>query len=450
MKFKIPLTVISFIALAAILIITYGCEKDDPAEKPSLTTAAVTEIAQTTAKSGGNITDDGGAPVNARGVVWSTSQEPNVTNNEGITNDGEGTGQFTSNLTGLQHETTYYVRAYASNSEGTSYGNQVSFSTEGIPLYNLTLEADPQEAGTVDGAGEYPEGEEVALTATAEEGYQFVNWTDGDDTEISDQENFEFTMPAEDVTLTANFFVSDGTTSTVNDIEGNIYKTVYIGGKKWMAENLKVTKYNDESEILTDITETEWEENEEGAYAVHPHEDEYGGIYGIDSEEEMIDAYGLLYNWYAVDDERGLCPAGWRVASKDDWDELVDYLVSEYELHNDGGNQDPEGVGNALKSCLQVHSPLGGECDVSKHPRWDSHGTQYGFDQFGFSALPISGEVAYNNFGILGNNAKWWLSDDADWAEIEAYVTLILGSSPYIMESSYFKTNRLPVRCIRD
>jgi uncharacterized protein (TIGR02145 family) len=95
----------------------------------TITTTAVTFITTYGASSGGEITSDGGATVTARGVVWSTSQNPTVTSNAGITTNGSGTGAFTSNLTGLTAGTTYYVRAYATNSVGTAYGNQVQFTT---------------------------------------------------------------------------------------------------------------------------------------------------------------------------------------------------------------------------------------------------------------------------------------------------------------------------------
>ncbi len=95
----------------------------------SLTTTAVTGITATTAVSGGNITSDGGAAITIRGVVWSTLENPTVDNNQGITSNGAGTGSFVSNLTGLNSGTTYYVRSYATNIAGTSYGNQVDFTT---------------------------------------------------------------------------------------------------------------------------------------------------------------------------------------------------------------------------------------------------------------------------------------------------------------------------------
>jgi uncharacterized protein YcnI len=98
---------------------------------PTVITAAVTNITQTTATSGGNVTSTGGTTVTARGVCWSTSSSPTITGSH--TSDGTGSGTFVSNITGLTAGTLYYVRAYATNSVGTSYGNQLSFTTLTLP-----------------------------------------------------------------------------------------------------------------------------------------------------------------------------------------------------------------------------------------------------------------------------------------------------------------------------
>ncbi len=94
---------------------------------PTVVTSAVTQITETSAVAGGNVTSDGGASVTERGVVYSTSTNPTTASNKVIS--GSGMGAFTGNLTGLQPNTTYYVRAYAANSKGTSYGEEVSFTT---------------------------------------------------------------------------------------------------------------------------------------------------------------------------------------------------------------------------------------------------------------------------------------------------------------------------------
>ena len=94
---------------------------------PTVTTIAATSIAQTTATSGGNVTWDGGGTITARGVCWSLLPNPTTSNFKTV--DGSGTGIFTSSMTGLALNTLYYVKAYATNSVGTTYGDQVSFTT---------------------------------------------------------------------------------------------------------------------------------------------------------------------------------------------------------------------------------------------------------------------------------------------------------------------------------
>ena len=98
---------------------------------PTVTTGSVSEITVTWAACNGEVTDDGGAEVTKRGVCWSTEPSPTIDGEH--TSDGGGTGTFMSNLTGLESNTTYYVRAYATNSVGTAYGEVVSFTTLALP-----------------------------------------------------------------------------------------------------------------------------------------------------------------------------------------------------------------------------------------------------------------------------------------------------------------------------
>jgi len=92
---------------------------------PTLSTSVITNITETTAIGGGNVTSDGGASVTVRGVCWNTSENPTTENCK--TEDGSGTGSFTSNLNGLTNGTSYHVRAYATNSVGTGYGEDIIF-----------------------------------------------------------------------------------------------------------------------------------------------------------------------------------------------------------------------------------------------------------------------------------------------------------------------------------
>src|SRR5678815_4656314 len=115
--------------LPILLLMCLACLKPTVIIEPyptvaTLTTATVNTIAQTTAQSGGNITADGGSAITARGVIWSTTASPTIADSKTI--DGTGKGTFTSSVTGLTANTTYYTRAYATNSVGTAYGNEVS------------------------------------------------------------------------------------------------------------------------------------------------------------------------------------------------------------------------------------------------------------------------------------------------------------------------------------
>ena len=110
---------------------SYGAEESFTTGAPSLptvTTSAVTNIGETSAKGGGKVTSDGGGPVTERGVCWSTGHNPTIADSH--SSSGTGTGEFTVNLTGLTASTMYYARAYAVNSAGTVYGNEVNFSTQ--------------------------------------------------------------------------------------------------------------------------------------------------------------------------------------------------------------------------------------------------------------------------------------------------------------------------------
>ena len=111
------------IVLVCTLLV--GCKPD--VVMPKVETSAVTEITQTTATSGGVITSDGGAEVTSRGVCWSTNQNPTIKDMH--TTNGSGIGTFTSSIENLLANTTYYVRAFATNSEGTAYGENFCFVT---------------------------------------------------------------------------------------------------------------------------------------------------------------------------------------------------------------------------------------------------------------------------------------------------------------------------------
>ena len=221
--------------------------------------------------------------------------------------------------------------------------------------------------------------------------------------------------------------------NTVTDIDGNVYKTVQIGDQTWMAENLRVTNYNNGDVIPMGLSNAEWRNTTEGAYAVY------------NNDNDMLEAYGNLYNGFAVDDARGLCPEGWSVPSDDEWTQLVDYVISQGFL-NEWNN--PGGAGSALKSCWQVNSPEGGDCNTSEHPRWDADDTHSGFDEFGFSALPGGYRSTDGDFGDIGSNGSWWSS--SEYSSENNYGRGIGSYVGSVGRGNASKKNGYSLRCVRN
>lgn len=323
-------------------------------------------------------------------------------------------------------------------------GNQVINAVFERPQYHLDLFASPHKWGNPADAGYYPWGQEVTVNAMPVDHVEFVHWTDQNDEVISDQESFTFIMPADSVRLTAWFVLSEG---FVADLDHRIYPTTTIGSQQWMGKNLAVARYNDGSPIIAD----EWVDNTEGAVTVYPHQ----SINGLNSREEVIEAYGKLYNWYAVSNPSGLCPEGWRVPSREDWVHLINYLVTEHDMVNNNSELDKIGVGNALKSCRQTYSPLGQPCHTSVHPRWntfmhdlpDVH-MQVGLDLFDFGALPAGRVLGSGASRDVGISADFWSSDYTDSAHAIWFATTYVDQNLIELQSN--KAFGLSVRCIMD
>ncbi len=101
---------------------------------------------------------------------------------------------------------------------------------------------------------------------------------------------------------------------TVQDIDGNTYRVVKIGGQTWMAENLKVTRYRNGDPIQYAPERVDWTGLKEGAYCMYK------------CDQSRVELFGHLYNWYAVSDPRNIAPAGWHVPTEGDWNELIEFL----------------------------------------------------------------------------------------------------------------------------
>jgi hypothetical protein len=147
MKRKNSIWIYSLIIMGFAFILTSSCKKKDDnssnntntttSQTPTLTTNPVTSIGANAALSGGTITSQGADSIIGKGLCWSTSPNPLYNSPTGAYN-GSGSANFTNTITGLTHNTTYYVKAYAINSYGVGYGNQVTFTTISQPTGSLS------------------------------------------------------------------------------------------------------------------------------------------------------------------------------------------------------------------------------------------------------------------------------------------------------------------------
>ncbi|MFM2213485.1 MAG: hypothetical protein RL427_748 [Bacteroidota bacterium] len=299
----------------------------------TLTTTSVSSISNTTSVSGGTISSDGGASVTARGVCWSTNANPTIALSTKTAN-GTGIGVFSSNLTGLTANTTYHVRAYATNSVGTAYGTDLTFTTANI------------------------------------------------------------------------------TSTSVTDIDGNTYQLVTICNQTWTKTNLNVTHYRN-GDIIPQVTDpTQWSSLTTGAWCYYANTTANGTT------------YGKLYNWYAVNDPRGLVPTGFHVPSNTEWDTLRDCL---------GGDAL---AGGAMKETGTTHWIANTDATNSS----------------GFSGLP-GGALYKSDLGVdgafqgIGEYAYFWSSTPF---LSSAWYRQIHNFNGYIVKSYLYNQNGFSVRCIKD
>jgi len=224
------------------------------------------------------------------------------------------------------------------------------------------------------------------------------------------------------------------TTVVCEDIDGNVYETIQIGEQLWMAENLKTTHYKNGYPIATGYSDGDWEILEQGAYAV------YG-----DS-----DVYGNLYNWYTVDDERGICPDSWHVPSDEEFMELEMYLgMSEEEANSvccwtEGNRGTNEGSKLAGNSDLWFSIYGEEETLIESDPE---------FGTSGFNGLPAGYRNNYTGSfpHYLGSGAAFWSS--SEYNSSNGYNSLYrrLGWSYSSVDRLYgFKQYGFSIRCLKD
>jgi len=203
---------------------------------------------------------------------------------------------------------------------------------------------------------------------------------------------------------------NENSDSTVTDIDGNIYTTIRIGNQVWMGENLKAAHYRDGSEILYVSDNTVWSSLATGAYC-----------WCEDDSAKYKMTYGALYNFNAVIDNRCLCPEGWHVPTKADWQELVEYL---------GGEDIAGGRMKAVDSTHWTDPNIGAT------------------DESGFAGRPGGGRGRIGGCGEVGNYATWWSSTAHD--SIYAWHWGLCHGNAKVRFNPGHKASGFSVRCIKD
>ncbi len=298
------------------------------------------------------------------------------------------------------------------------------------PLYNINLEAFPDQSGKFTGITQSAyEGTIIPVTAISAVGYNFMNWSgDIEFLENPDSAATKLIMPEKDIHLTANFKKADywdNLGQLIDSRDNNVYKTIKIGNQEWMAENLR---------YLPEVN------NKSGYYVYY--------FQGADEElakaTEEYNIYGVLYSLDRalgdsgrIETERneiqGICPDGWHLPGKEEWEEMRDYLI------DNGYNYDGTNTFNKIGKALSNEN---GWWNYSASGAPGNNDFPEMQNSTGFSALPPSG--TYDNdpdFYAIHSRAFWWSSTNGEHWYID-----------YRFSGLYSDKERgsFAVRCVKD
>lgn len=431
----------SLMLIVLVLMLMISCKKDEVLQLPVVTTTQVSNIKSTSAISGGVITNEGNVKIIACGVCWSTTPNPTIKDNR--TNDSIENGNFTSLMKGLISDTTYYVRAYATNINGTSYGLMKTIKTQPSILAIIITNEPSNINGTTALCGG-----NITFDGNSIETSKGICWSqDSNPTYDNDRIYFMFgsgvgtyTCSMAGLKPNTTYYVrafaqnnagisyggifnfktnpqSDGivfnpdlTYGSMTDIDGNTYKTITIGTQTWMAENLRTTTYRDGNSV------TGFSYKNDKSYVTH---------------------YGRLYDWFAVSSTSNLAPTGWHVATDAEWTILINYLIKS---------------GCNLNSTLEnnVAQSLAATTDWGFDPIIGNVGNDLTKNnKSGFTALPSGNFMGSSDeFYNLGYAGFWWTStEDGPYSAKDRQID---NDFNVISSNSDTKNLALSVRCVKD
>lgn len=419
------LGVISVLFLITACKKHFSLEGDVPLSEmtlPVVETVELQTITQEGAQAIAQIESNGGGRIMVSGFCWSEHENPDTSDYS--TNDGSTDGKFRSFINDLKTYTTYYIRAYAANAKGISYGQQLTFKTTSPLAVLSTKEVNNITEATAVSGGiitEYAETVTERGVCWSANGVPTIK--DMKTTDVSENADFQsnITGLSGGTTYAVRAYAVNSagvaygntvyfltTPPTFTDIDGNTYHAIKIGNQIWSMENLRTTRYRTGEPIYRMTTA----EEPSGAL-----ESSGYGIY--QNNESTVPEYGLYYNWYAVTDERNIAPVGWHVPTDAEWTELTTFL---------GG----EGVaGGKLKEAGTEH--------------WNSPNAG-ATNETGFTALG-AGIFFFTIGGELGTRTIFWASSEIDGVGLARILT---NTDAGAWRSGVPKFAALPVRLVKD
>ncbi|MGL2963245.1 fibrobacter succinogenes major paralogous domain-containing protein [Flavobacterium sp. RSB2_4_14] len=329
-----------------ISVLFYSCSSNDdtnvvnPENIFKVETNSVTNLGHQSANVIGRFNRAFENEVSVYGICYGLSPNPTISGTHTTaTNYYAPNENFSSNLSPLSQNTTYYVRAYGTTSDGTFYGDQITFTT----LSQVYSDA-----------------------------------------------------------------------SSVTDVDGNSYPTIIINSKQWMKKNLNVSKYRN-GDVIPQVTDlTQWDNLTTGAWCYYANDTANGTV------------YGKLYNWYAVNDPRGLAPTGWHIPTDQEWTSLTTFL---------GGTSV---AGSKMRDAGALWSPAAAVAT-----------NQSGFSALpgGYSYLTTTYTPAGEPFKNIGEVAYWW-STTSSSTNTAYSVNISLTNS--LTRSSIRSKAAISVRCVKN
>jgi len=232
------------------------------------------------------------------------------------------------------------------------------------------------------------------------------------------------------------------------DYDGNIYEVARIGNQIWTIKNLNVTHYQDGSAIQTGYSNYEWSSPFLPFYST--------GVYAVYNDDTSnIAKYGNLYNWYAVDDSRGICPEGWHIPSDDEWKELELYLgICDGSLGNKDSYVSSDGCVNNIG---WIGTNEGGMIKEDNTEHWNTETCtepvcpdgSTGCNCSGFTAMPGGFRYYLDGFyNGMGYGGYFWSSTES--SSHYAWYRQLGTYNSEINRNNFHKAYGFSIRCVRD